>query len=117
MEGRHDARLPPARRNGHRFAGVCRSPIDLLARDDGSGPGERPWGAAIAEAASRSHDDVATLPPAIAARARELGVLGCWLGCWPGETGSALEPGAPLPPPGPWFNPVLGSLNIWRATT
>jgi diguanylate cyclase (GGDEF)-like protein len=64
--------------DGAAFAGVCRSQVELLARDDGS-HGDRPWRDAIADSSSRMFDDVDALPAPLAARARELGVVGCWI--------------------------------------
>jgi diguanylate cyclase (GGDEF)-like protein/PAS domain S-box-containing protein len=63
--------------DGDRFADVSRTGVDLLTRDDGTG--DRPWVATLAEGESRFHDDVTTLSPVMAARARELGIIGSWI--------------------------------------
>ena len=65
--------------DGARFAGVSRTGVDLLTRDDVDPPGDRPWVTTLLEGTARFHDDVDTLRPAMAARAHELGIIGCWL--------------------------------------
>jgi diguanylate cyclase (GGDEF)-like protein len=78
--------------DGTQFAHVCRSDIDLLVLDDLADDGERPWSAALAEGTSRHFDAVGALPSDIAARAREIGIVGCWmhpLVVVPGETPTA----------------------------
>src|SRR5205085_3730991 len=65
--------------NGTRFEHVCRSNIDLLVLDAFGEDGERPWSAALVEGASLHHGGVDALPAALAARARQIGIVGCWV--------------------------------------
>jgi diguanylate cyclase (GGDEF)-like protein len=65
--------------DGKQFSHVCRSDIDLLVLDDLADDGERPWSAALVEGTSRQFDAVGALPTAIASRAQEIGIVGCWM--------------------------------------
>ncbi len=64
--------------DGTVFAHVTGADAGALDSDDGS-PGDRPWETAIASGDAHAHAGLSTLPSAIAARARELGFLGCWV--------------------------------------
>jgi diguanylate cyclase (GGDEF)-like protein/PAS domain S-box-containing protein len=64
--------------DGTAFAHVAAADVAVLSVDD-DGDGDRPWGTAIASGVAITHDDLSTLPPAVADRARELGFVGCWV--------------------------------------
>jgi diguanylate cyclase (GGDEF)-like protein/PAS domain S-box-containing protein len=64
--------------DGRTFAHVAGADVKILAADDGD-DGDRPWARAIASGDAHTHDRLVTLPPAVAARARELGFIGCWV--------------------------------------
>jgi diguanylate cyclase (GGDEF)-like protein/PAS domain S-box-containing protein len=64
--------------DGAAFAHVAGADVAVLSVDDGS-DGDRPWGTAIGRGDAVAHDDLSTLPPVVAARARELGFIGCWV--------------------------------------
>jgi diguanylate cyclase (GGDEF)-like protein/PAS domain S-box-containing protein len=83
---------------GNSFEQVCRSDVDLLALDGFGGDHARPWSVALATGTSLQHDGLDTLPPAMAARADELGIVGCW-----------VHPLAVLPD-----EPATAAVVVWR---
>ena len=86
--------------DGAVFGGIAGGDVGLLGTDaDGAVAGERPWASALATGTPTSHDDLSTLPPAVAERARAQGFIACW-----------VQPIASTP-----SEPASAAVVVWRS--